>query len=123
MGQIFIFNSDKYINITKEFYKKPSFFGYWNSLKPEYGGSDLINNILKINSINIDALIEKLNFNEFDSLLGYFKNKRKNLLLVYGTTIFSYGFVAIRISLQFNYLCNLIDKNKINELFFHMKKL
>ena len=88
MGQIFIFNSDKYINITKEFYNKPSFFGYWNSLKLKYGGSDLINNLLKINSSNIDALIEKLNLNKLDSLLGYLKNKRKNLLIVYGTTFF-----------------------------------
>ena len=42
---------------------------------------------------------------------------------MYGTTVFSYAFVAIRLSIQFNYLFNLIDKNKINELFFSHEEI
>ncbi len=123
MRKIFILNKDIYFQTEKQFFDKPLFFGYWNALNPDFGGLDLIENILKINSANIKELINKLNLTEFDSILGISENKRKNYFIIYGPTLLSYAFVSIRINFQFNYLRNLLNKNKINELFFSHEEI
>ena len=104
MSNIFILKKDIYFKNKKIKFDNPLFFGYWNSLNPEYGGIDLLNDILNIKLTNIKKLLERINLNEFDHLIDFINEGRINHQIIYGSCMFSYAFVAIRINIQFNYL-------------------
>ena len=68
MKEIFVLNKEKNFEISRNYINKPLFYGYWNSLNPDFGGYELLDDINKISFNDIQDLILKLDLNEFDYL-------------------------------------------------------
>ena len=82
MNEIFVLNKEKNYELAKNYINQPSFFGYWNTLNPEYGGVDLLDTIKEIKFEDVKDLISKLDLKEFDYIFGSNKNIFKNILLI-----------------------------------------
>ena len=123
MDEIFILNKDKYYQIANRYIKRPLFFGYWNSINSDYGGQELIDEISMIDFKKIQDLVSRLNFKKFDFLLGPEKNKLKNILVIYGPSIYDYSFVSLRISFQFRALSQLIAFENVKKLYFSSNEI
>jgi len=123
MDEIFILNKDKYYQLANKYIKRPLFFGYWNSINSDYGGQELIDEISKIDFKKIQDLVYRLNFKKFDFLLGPDKNKLKNILVIYGPSIYDYSFVSLRISFQFRALSQLIAFENVKKLYFSSNEI
>jgi len=123
MDEIFLLNKDKYYQLAKNYIKTPLFFGYWNSINADYGVKELIDEISKIDFKKIQDLVFKLDLKNFDLLLGPGKNKLKNILVIYGPSIYNYAFVSLRISYQFRALSKLIFYEKVNKIYFSSNEI
>ena len=123
MNKVFVLNKDKYLEISGKYAAKPMFFGYWNTLSPEFGGLDLLDKVSEINFSNIKKLLLNINLEEFDQYLASSKEEMRNYLIIYGASLYDYSFVSLRICKQFLYLKDLIETQNISNIYFSYEEI
>ncbi|WP_288255402.1 hypothetical protein, partial [uncultured Prochlorococcus sp.] len=123
MNKVFVLNKDKYLNISGKYADNPMFYGYWNTLSPEFGGLELLDEISEINFSSIKKFLLNINLREFDQYLGSSKEEMRNYLIIYGASLYDYSFVSLRIFKQFLYLKDLIETQEISNIYFSYEEI